>query len=74
MVTGGVRVDEKRSFALFVSQGDTYVDHAPGDIYSIRAGLNFADIGTSANVRDLHSIVTFMQVQHGSTRWKVSTI
>ena len=41
MVTGGVRVDEKRSFALFVSQGDTYVDHAPGDIYSIRAGLNF---------------------------------
>ena len=41
MITGGVRVDEKRSFALFVSQGDTYVDHAPGDIYSIRAGLNF---------------------------------
>jgi hypothetical protein len=41
MVTGGVRVDEKRSFALFLSQGDTYIDHAPGDIYSISSGLNF---------------------------------
>ena len=34
MITGGVRVDEKRSFALFVSQGDTYVDDAPG-IYTL---------------------------------------
>lgn len=41
MVTGGVRIDEKRSLALFVGQGETYVDYAPGDIYSIRAGLNF---------------------------------
>lgn len=41
MITGGVRVDEKRTFAIFVSQGDTYLDYAPGDLYSISAGLNF---------------------------------
>ena len=41
MLTGGVRVDEKRTFAIFVSQGDTYLDYAPGDLYSISAGLNF---------------------------------
>lgn len=41
MLTGGVRVDEKRSLALFVSQGKTYVDYAPGDIYSFRTGVNF---------------------------------
>ncbi len=41
MVTGGVRVDEKRSFALFAGLGDTYIDAAPGYIYTFRAGLNF---------------------------------
>lgn len=41
MMTGGVRVDEKRSFSLFVGQGDTYIDHAPADLYSIRTGVNF---------------------------------
>ncbi len=41
MLTGGVRVDEKRSLALMVSQGDVYIDHAPGDIYFIGTGLNF---------------------------------
>ena len=41
MLTGGVRVDEKRTFALFLSQGETYIDHAPGDIYSISTGFNF---------------------------------
>lgn len=41
MFTGGVRIDEKRSFALMVSQGDVYIDHAPGDIYYIGTGLNF---------------------------------
>ena len=41
MLTGGVKVDEKRTFALFVGQGDTYLDYAPGHLYSISAGLNF---------------------------------
>ncbi len=41
MFTGGVRIDEKRSFALMLSQGDVYIDHAPGDIYYIGTGLNF---------------------------------
>ena len=41
MLTGGVKVDEKRTFALFVGQGDTYLDYAPGDLYFISAGLNF---------------------------------
>lgn len=41
MLTGGVKVDEKRTFALFVGQGDTYLDYAPGHRYSISAGLNF---------------------------------
>lgn len=39
MLTGGVRVDEKRSFSLFLGQGDTYVDYAPADLYSIRTGI-----------------------------------
>lgn len=41
MLTGGVRIDGKRSFALFVGQGDTYLDYAPGDLYSIRTGISF---------------------------------
>lgn len=41
MLTGGVRADEKRSFALFVGQGETYLDYAPGDLYTIRTGVNF---------------------------------
>lgn len=41
MLTGGVKVDEKRTFALFVGQGDTYLDYAPGDLYFMSAGLNF---------------------------------
>lgn len=41
MFTGGVKVDEKRTFALFVGQGGTYLDYAPGDLYFISTGLNF---------------------------------
>ena len=41
MLTGGVKVDEKRTFALFVGQGDTYLDYAPGDLYFISTGLSF---------------------------------
>ena len=40
-LTGGVRIDEKRSFSLFAAQGNTYRDHAPGSLETIRAGLNF---------------------------------
>lgn len=40
-LTGGVRVDEKRSFSIFVGQGTTYVDYAPANLYSIRTGINF---------------------------------
>lgn len=39
--TGGVRVDEKRSFALFVGQGDKWIDHLPASVYSIRTGISF---------------------------------
>ena len=38
MLTGGVRIDQKRSFSLFVGMGDTYVDHAPADIYTVSTG------------------------------------
>ena len=41
MVTGGVRVDEKRSFALYLGQGDQWIDHAPASVYSIRTGVSF---------------------------------
>lgn len=41
MLTGGARIDEKRTLSLFVAQGDTYIDHAPGDLYSICAGISF---------------------------------
>ena len=41
MVTGGVRVDEKRSFALYLGQGGQWIDHAPASVYSIRTGVSF---------------------------------
>ena len=41
MLTAGIRIDEKRALSLFVRQGDTYIDHAPGDLYSICTGINF---------------------------------
>ena len=39
MVTAGVRVDEKRSFALLLDHNNAYIDAAPGDVLSIRTGL-----------------------------------
>ena len=41
MITGGVRVDEKRSFALYLGQGDQWIDHVPASVYSIRTGVSF---------------------------------
>lgn len=41
MLTGGIRIDEKRSFSIFMSQGNRYADYAPGDIYSIGTGICF---------------------------------
>ena len=41
IITGGVRIDEKRTFSLLVGRGDTYIDHAPGDIYTIMTGVAF---------------------------------
>lgn len=41
MLTGGIRIDEKRSFSIFMSQGETYADYAPGDIYSIGTVICF---------------------------------
>ena len=38
-VTAGVRIDDKRTLGLMVWQGDTYIDAAPGDIFSVSAGL-----------------------------------
>ena len=40
-LTGGVRVDQKRSFSLFVGPYVLYYDAAPVDIHTITTGLNF---------------------------------
>lgn len=41
MLSGGVRVDQKRTFALFAGPYTMYVDAAPANIHTITAGLNF---------------------------------
>ena len=41
MVTGGVRVDEKRSFALYFGQGNEWIDHVPAHVFSTRTGVSF---------------------------------
>ena len=38
-ITGGVRIDDKRTFGLMVWQGRTYIDAAPANLYSISTGL-----------------------------------
>ena len=38
-ITGGVRVDDKRTLGLMVWQGKTYIDAAPGTVYNVSAGL-----------------------------------
>lgn len=38
-ITGGVRIDDKRTLGLMVWQGKSYIDAAPGRIYSVSAGL-----------------------------------
>ena len=38
-ITGGVKIDDKRTLGLMVWQGKTYIDAAPGNIYSVSAGL-----------------------------------
>jgi len=38
-ITGGVRIDEKRTLGLMAWQGRTYIDAAPGNVYSVSAGL-----------------------------------
>ena len=37
--TGGVRIDDKRTFGLLFGQGDLYLDAHPADVYSISTGL-----------------------------------
>jgi len=34
-ITGGVRIDDKRTFGLLVGQGDLYIDKYPSHVYSI---------------------------------------
>lgn len=41
MITGGIRVDERRTLGLFAGHGDTYIDHAPGDLMSVRIGIAY---------------------------------
>ena len=41
MITGGVRVDDKRTFGLMLRRSDIYLDYAPGDLYTIDAGIMF---------------------------------
>ena len=38
-ITGGMRIDDKRTLGLMIWQGRTYIDAAPGNIYSVSAGL-----------------------------------
>ena len=38
-ITGGVRIDDKRTLGLMVWQGDTWIDSALASIYSISTGL-----------------------------------
>ena len=38
-ITGGVRIDDKRTFGLMVWQGKTWIDVAPASVYSISTGL-----------------------------------
>lgn len=41
MLCGGVRIDEKRTFSLFINHADFYLDYAPGNLYTIGTGINF---------------------------------
>lgn len=41
MVTGGVRVDEKRTFSLMLDRNNCYIDALPADVLSIRTGIVF---------------------------------
>lgn len=41
IITGGVRIDDKRTFSLLLGRGDTYIDSAPGDVYTIMTGVAF---------------------------------
>ena len=38
-ITGGVRIDDKRTFGLMVWKGSTWIDAAPARVYSISTGL-----------------------------------
>ena len=38
-LTGGVRIDDKRTFGLMVWQGDTWIDAAPASVYTLSSGL-----------------------------------
>ena len=38
-ITGGVRIDDKRTFGLMVWQGNTWIDAAPASVYTLSSGL-----------------------------------
>ena len=38
-ITGGVRIDDKRTFGLMVWQAKIYIDADPADIYTLSSGL-----------------------------------
>ena len=38
-ITGGVRIDDKRTFGLMVWKGSTWIDAAPARVYSISTGM-----------------------------------
>lgn len=40
-ITGGVRIDEKRTLGLLVGEGNVHIDAVPGHISTIRTGLMF---------------------------------
>jgi len=38
-ITGGVRIDDKRTLGLMILQGKTWIDAAPASVYTLSAGL-----------------------------------
>ena len=41
MVTGGIRIDEKRTLGIFLGYEEVWDDATPANIHSVRAGLTF---------------------------------
>ena len=55
-MTGGVRIDDKRTVGLMVWQGNTWIDAAPANVYSLSTGLyvrRYSHLGTARAMSSL---------------------